>query len=170
MARSINSAPPARRFRNPRGAGAEPDPSAPRYILPGRVAGNRMGRHMTGRVQQFIDALGKLEADSNVAAIAGLFADGADISNPLTTHQGEGQGGAAAFWTAYRGTFDTIVSRFRNRVETGDVAILEWVSDATIRGAELHYGGVSVLEFGTGGIVAFRAYFDTAKLDRQAQG
>jgi hypothetical protein len=125
---------------------------------------------MTDRVQQFIDALGKLEADGDVDAIAGLFADGADISNPLTAHHGEGEGGAATFWKSYRTTFDTIKSTFRNVVEAGDVACLEWMSDATIKGADVHYGGVSVLEFGDGGLTAFRTYFDPEKLGQQVRG
>lgn len=125
---------------------------------------------MTDRVQQFIDALGKLEADGDVDTIAALFAGGADISNPLTEHKGEGEGGAAAFWKSYRGTFDTITSKFRNVVEAGDVACLEWVSDATIKGAEIHYGGVSVLEFGGSGLTAFRTYFDPEKIGQQVRG
>ena len=124
---------------------------------------------MTDRVQQFIDALGKLEADSDVDTIAGLFADGADISNPLTKHAGEGEAGAATFWSSYRTTFDTIRSTFRNIVEAGDVACLEWTSEATIKGQDVRYGGVSVLEFGEGGLTAFRTYFDPATLGQQVK-
>ena len=124
---------------------------------------------MTDRVKQFIDALAKLEAEGDAAPIAALFADGADISNPLGTHPSAGEGGAAAFWSAYRATFETITSTFRTIVESGDVACLEWVSEATIDRAGVRYGGTSIIEFGDQGIRAFRTYFDPEKLGRQVK-
>jgi hypothetical protein len=121
---------------------------------------------MTDRVQQFIDALGTLEAEADTAPIAALFADGADIANPLGTHPGAGESGAASFWSAYRATFDTITSTFRTVIEAGDVACIEWVSEATIKGNDVRYGGTSIIEFGEAGIAAFRTYFDPEKLGR----
>ena len=115
---------------------------------------------MTGQAQQFIDALAQLETDDDVDTIAGLFAADADISNPMVAHHGED--GAATFWRSYRATFDTIHSEFRTIVEGDGVACLEWVSSGTIKGDTVRYGGVSMIEFGPGGLTAFRTYFDPA--------
>ncbi len=120
---------------------------------------------MEQRTQHFIDALRQLETTSDAQPIAALFADDADLSNPMVKHDAEGKAGAHAFWTRYRASFETISSEFKNIVEQGDVALLEWVSEGTIRGKAIRYGGVTVLEFGQAGIAAFRSYFDTAQLE-----
>ena len=119
---------------------------------------------MEQRTQRFIDALGQLEASGDADPIAALFAEGADVSNPMVKHESEGKGGAHAFWTRYRGSFETISSTFRNIVDGQDVALLEWISEGRMNGEEIRYGGVSVLEFGENGITAFRTYFDPAPL------
>ncbi|GGE89939.1 nuclear transport factor 2 family protein [Sphingomonas prati] len=119
---------------------------------------------MTIDAKTFIDALRTLEDNSDVEPIAALFADGAEISNPLVEHGG--RDGAAAFWTAYRGTFDSIHSEFRNIVEQDGVALLEWVSEGSVDGKDVRYGGVSVIESGERGITVFRTYFDPAKIGR----
>lgn len=121
---------------------------------------------MAAPAQTFIDALHRLEDDRDVGPIAELFADGADVSNPLVKHDGEGQQGAEAFWTSYRDAFDTVRSEFRNIVDQDDLSILEWTSEGRMNGAEVRYGGVSILEHGDGGITAFRTYFDPTPLGR----
>jgi ketosteroid isomerase-like protein len=119
---------------------------------------------MSERTQRFIDALAALERDGDADAIGELFADGASISNPMVRHDGEGAPGARAFWRSYRSAFDDVRSEFRNVVEEGDTAMLEWTSEGRIDGKPVRYGGVSVLEHGEGGIVAFRAYFNAPSL------
>jgi len=119
---------------------------------------------MEQRSQPFIDALKQLETTGDVQPIATLFADDADLSNPVVKHDAEGKAGAASFWSHYRSSFDSISSEFRHIVEQGDVALLEWVSEGTMKGRTIRYGGVTVLEFGEAGITAFRSYFDTAQL------
>ena len=119
---------------------------------------------MEQRTQRFIDALGQLEASRDAGPIAALFADGADVSNPMVRHDSEGKGGAREFWTRYRGSFEAISSTFRTIVDGQDVALLEWTSEGRMKGEPVRYGGVSVLEFGEGGITAFRTYFDPTPL------
>lgn len=119
---------------------------------------------MEERTQRFIDALGQLEASGDAGPIAALFADGADVSNPMVKHDSEGKGGAHEFWTRYRASFESVSSTFRNIVDGQDVALLEWTSEGRMRGEPVRYGGVSVLEFGQGGITAFRTYFDPTPL------
>lgn len=119
---------------------------------------------MADRAQSFIDALARLERDGDAGPIAALFAPGADVSNPMVDHKGEGEQGAEAFWTRYRAAFDTISSDFRHVVDTDEASFLEWVSTGTMEGNDVRYGGVSVLEYGDGGITAFRTYFDPTPL------
>ena len=123
---------------------------------------------MSDRAKTFTDALAKLEADKDVGPIAALFAEGADVSNPMVKHPGEGEQGAEAFWTNYRKAFDTIRSEFRHIVDSGDTSFLEWTSEGSMNGEAIRYGGVSVLEHGQGGITAFRTYFDPTPLKSQA--
>lgn len=119
---------------------------------------------MPQKADIFIAALHALEENREVGPIAALFAPQADTSNPLVKHSGEGKQGAEAFWTSYRAAFETINSEFRNIVEDDKVAILEWVSKGESKEGPVHYGGVSVVEYGEGGIVAFRAYFDPTQV------
>ena len=124
---------------------------------------------MPHKADIFIAALYKLEDDRDVRPIASLYAPDADISNPLVKHAHEGEGGAAAFWTTYRASFETIHSDFRNIVEDDKSAILEWVSSGESKEGPFRYGGTSVIEWGNGsedgsGITAFRAYFDPAQV------
>ena len=125
---------------------------------------------MAERADIFIDALHKLEAEQDVEPIAALFAQGADVSNPMVKHSHEGEQGATEFWRGYRMAFDAIESSFRNIVEQGDVVLLEWISTGTMEGADIRYGGVSVIEYGDGGITAFRTYFDPTPLKTTAGG
>jgi len=119
---------------------------------------------MPAKADTFIQALYRLEHDREVESIAALFAPDADVSNPLVKHAHEGEGGAAAFWTSYRAAFETIHSEFRNIVEDDKSSLLEWVSEGTSKSGPFRYGGVSVIEWGEGGITGFRAYFDPAQV------
>ena len=119
---------------------------------------------MSDKTDQFIEALHKLEDSRDAEAIAALFAEDADVSNPLVEHRGEGEEGALSFWRSYREAFETIRSEFRNIVEQDGVAMLEWTSEGRADGGAVHYGGVSVLEHGENGIKAFRTYFDSRQV------
>lgn len=118
---------------------------------------------MHDKTRAFIDALEQLERDSDAETIAKLFADDADVSNPMVEHVGEGEAGALAFWRNYRKAFGTIRSEFRDIVEDGNVAMLEWTSTGTSDGQDFRYGGVSAIEHGDGGIASFRTYFNPLK-------
>ena len=121
---------------------------------------------MSGFTQGFIDALRRLEDQSDADAIVSLFAPDAEISNPMVKHEGGGPEAAQRFWTSYRGSFDAIHSEFRNIVEREGVSLLEWASSGTTRtGKDFRYGGVSVIEHRQGRISAFRTYFDTTQVE-----
>ena len=120
------------------------------------------------RAKRFIEALHELEEAWDVEPIVSLYAEAADISNPVSRHHHQGQDGARDFWSSYRGTFDEIHSDFRHVLEDGDTAILEWTSRGrAANGGEIRYGGVSVLEFENDRIRSFRSYFDSRHLGLQ---
>jgi len=113
------------------------------------------------KAQRFIDALYRLENDGDLDAIAALYGDDAEVSNPTDTTPHRGRDGAREFWSKYRASFERVHSEFRNVVESGDAALLEWRSDGrTAAGEDFSYDGVSVIEFDGDSIRRFRAYFD----------
>ena len=74
------------------------------------------------------------------------------------------------FWQAYRSAFGQIRSEFRQVIEGDGAAMLEWSSRGDVGGAEVDYGGVSVIEIGKNGITAFRTYFDPQRLGEKLAG
>ena len=122
---------------------------------------------MTVDAKTFIDALHRLEGERDVDTIAALYAPDAVISNPLAKN--EGGEGAAAFWGAYRKSFDDIRSEFSVILEKDGQIALEWTSKGTAKGQPFVYEGVSILEAGDT-ITAFRTYFDSAQLGRELTG
>ena len=121
--------------------------------------------------QTFIDALHRLEEQRDLDTIAGLYTADADVSNPIVPHQHRGTQGAREFWQSYRNTFREIHSEFRNVLDDGKTAMLEWTSSGKANdGKEFSYRGVSVLEYSEEGIRAFRAYFDPRYLGEQLTG
>jgi ketosteroid isomerase-like protein len=116
---------------------------------------------MPDLTQTFIDALHRLETERDVAAIAGLFADNAEIANPLVQYESGGPDAAKTFWSQYRDAFEDIRSEFRTVSERDGTAFLEWTSKGSIDGKPFAYEGVSILETGGDKISAFRSYFDT---------
>ncbi len=119
---------------------------------------------MPAIAQTFIDALARLEAERDVETIASLFAEDAEISNPLVQHRDGGRQAAKTFWSQYRAAFGEIRSEFRAVKEIEGMAFLEWTSKGAIDGKPFEYGGVSVLESDGDRITAFRTYFDSRKL------
>lgn len=120
------------------------------------------------RAQRFIDALHRLEEQQDLDGMVSLFADGAEVSNPTDDSPHQGREGARHFWDTYRRSFREIHSEFRNVTESGDVAMLEWVSRGRAAdGSPIEYDGVSVVEYEDGRVRRFRAYFDAATLQTQ---
>ena len=113
------------------------------------------------KAERFIAALHALEDANDVEALAALYDDEAEVSNPTDARPHVGRDGARTFWGKYRDAFEHVHSEFRNIVESESAALLEWRSDGrTAAGQDFSYDGVSVLEFAGERIVRFRAYFD----------
>jgi limonene-1,2-epoxide hydrolase len=112
-------------------------------------------------VQRFIEALRALEETNDLERMVSLFADGAEISNPMETTPLHGQEGARKFWRTYRDSFEEIHSDFSKILESDETAMLEWNSRGRLRGDRpIDYSGVSVLELRDGRVHRFRTYFD----------
>ncbi|SFB39887.1 SnoaL-like domain-containing protein [Rhizobium sp. NFR07] len=116
---------------------------------------------MPDMTKSFIDALGRLETQHDADTIALLFADRAQVANPLVNYDDGGSGAAKTFWSQYRAAFDEIRSEFSSVTEKDGMSFLEWHSRGLIDGKPFDYDGVSVLESDGEKITAFRTYFDT---------
>jgi ketosteroid isomerase-like protein len=123
----------------------------------------------------FIDQLHRLEEGdpSGVDEMVRLFADDAQLSNPLIEHDTSsrsGREGIAHFWQEYKSSFRDIHSEFTDVTVGPHSAGLFWESSGTdVSGKPLQYKGVSQLLLNEAGkIRSFTGYFDTAAL-RQRQ-
>ena len=123
-------------------------------------------------VHRFVDGLHHLERIGDPEPLVATFAERCEASNVAAERVFTGRDGARDFWRRYRGAFGDVGSTFRNVIDGGDRAALEWTTDGTgPDGTPFRYDGVSILELATDpadpGITRFRAYFDPAGLGRQ---
>ena len=123
---------------------------------------------MHSMTQSFIQALHHLEEHNDAGRMADLFADDAQVSNPMVKYEGQGRQAALTFWQRYRSAFQTITSEFRTVLEGDGVAMLEWVSHGRTAAGQVRYGGVSVIEHKADRLTAFRSYFDPPVLHSRA--
>ncbi len=115
--------------------------------------------------KNFIDALGKLEADRDLETIVSLFKEDCQIGNVVTEDKDIS---VHDFWTSYRKSFDKVQSTFHNEIVTDKATALEWKTTGTSsEGHEFEYEGVSILEINGDKITRFHAYFNPHKLGRQ---
>ncbi|BDX35085.1 epoxide hydrolase [Mycobacterium antarcticum] len=118
---------------------------------------------MDDLTKKFINALGDLHRNGNVAPLVDLFADDATLNKAGMPHGQHGKDGARTFWEQYRHVFDQIEATFSHTVTDDGIAYLEWTSNGTLAdGTDFSYDGVSVLEGSGDAIEAFRTYYDTA--------
>lgn len=131
-----------------------------------------MNSEQIGQVaSRFIDQLHRLEEGeaSEAEKMADLFADDAELSNPLIEHEGEcrtGRDQIAGFWREYQDSFQGIHSEFTDVTTGSQSAGLFWRSSGTSAdGRPLQYKGVTQLIVDESGkIRAFTGYFDSAAL------
>ena len=124
---------------------------------------------------RFIEELHRLEDGDRAVAdrLADMFADSAELTNPVIEHNGgsrRGRDQIAAFWRQYADTFGEIHSEFFDVTTSDHSAGLFWRSTATsLSGEALEYDGVSLLVFDSGGKIArFKGFFDTRRLAAKA--
>lgn len=120
--------------------------------------------------KKFIAALHKLEETRDVAEIAGLYADNAEVANVVAPQKFSGEGGAHEFWTKYRETFGEMRSEFRNEIITDNRAALEWTTRGTANNEhQIEYSGVTILEIEGDKITRSCAYFNSQDLGKQIE-
>ena len=125
--------------------------------------------------ERFIHELHAIEdGDSEgIDRIVDLFADDAQLSNPIIERDGAPRSGReqiAAFWQNYRTTFKDIHSEFFDVTASERAAGLFWRSTGThLTGSPVDYEGVSRLEFDDSGKIArFKGYFDSRQMTTSA--
>jgi len=123
---------------------------------------------------RFIDQLHQLEdGDKTVAdRLADMFADNAELTNPVIEHRGgirRGRDQIASFWRLYADTFGEIHSEFYDITTSDHSAGLFWHSSGTgPSGDPMEYDGVSLLVFDDAGkITRFQGFFDTRRISSQ---
>ena len=120
------------------------------------------------RAERFTAALSQLEQEKDVETMAALFADGAEVSNAVSSRVFRGPDGAREFWTQYLGTLQHVRSTFRNIIVAGDRTALEWATQGTAHnGAAIAYDGVSIIEWEGDRVSRFYAYFDPYALGQE---
>ncbi len=125
--------------------------------------------------ERFINALHAIENgdQAGIDRIVDLFADDAQLSNPIIQRDGPPRAGReqiAAFWQNYRTTFKDIHSEFFDVTSSNRAAGLFWRSTGThLTGSPIDYEGVSLLEFDDSGKIArFQGFFDSSKVVTKA--
>lgn len=128
------------------------------------------------RARAFMEALSALEAggEAEVAAIAGLFAEDAELHNAaLDLRDGElvGRARIAEFWAQYREQLGRARTKFHELTAGGRSAGVFWTTEGQdAQGGPIHYHGCTLLRFDEQGQVAyFRGYYDTRRLQMRAR-
>ena len=128
-------------------------------------------QQVRGMADTFIAHLHSVEEGdaAGIDTIVAMFADDAELSNPLVQRNGgqrKGRDEIARFWREYRGVFRDIHSEFIDVTASDHSAGLFWRSTGTDAGGKpLEYEGVSLLIFNEHGkIRQFKGYFDSRQV------
>jgi ketosteroid isomerase-like protein len=117
--------------------------------------------------RRFLEALNALECDWNTEEIVSLFSDHCDVGNIVSPNVYFGREGAREYWSVYRNWFGEVQTSIHRVIYSERHSAIEWSSRGTTSsGILVSYEGVSILEFETGRISRFRAYFNPAQLSR----
>ena len=112
---------------------------------------------------RFKQALQKTEETRDASIVAGLFGDGAKLTNLGGDHGTD----AHKFWQIYLDQFTEIRSEFVSEILSETSAALEWKSRGTLtEGTPVDYRGVSVIDFEGDSVTSFRTYYDSAMFVR----
>lgn len=127
------------------------------------------------KADSFIQCLHQVEDGDPQAvdALMEMFADDAELSNPVAERNGRAYRGRDAverFWREYRHLFREVHSEFIDVTASDHSVGLFWRSNGVdASGARLEYEGVSLLVFDDQGkIRRFQGYFDSNSLHHRA--
>lgn len=133
-------------------------------------------QQIKGIADRFITELHSIEDGdaAGVDRIVDLFADNAELTNPIIERDGSertGRDQIAEFWREYSTTFKNIHSEFFDITASDHSAGLFWRSTGTnATGQPLEYEGVSLLELDdTGKIARFKGFFDSRQVTMGSQ-
>ena len=112
--------------------------------------------------QKFIDALAQLEENGNYETMRPLYTQDCELWTLTHKEPLKGTDEITKFWKTYSDNFETIKSEFVRVIESDNRAALEWQAKGTLRsnGSDILYWGVTLLDFGDGGITRFASYYD----------
>lgn len=120
---------------------------------------------------RFITELHRIEDGdaAGVDRIVAMFADDAELTNPLIERGGGSRSGRdqiAKFWREYYSSFQNIQSEFFDVTASDHSVGLFWRSAGTNpTGQPLEYEGVSLLELDESGkITRFKGFFDSRQI------
>ena len=112
-----------------------------------------------GIAERFKQALQQTEQNRDASIVAGLFREGAQLTNLGGDHGTDPQ----KFWQIYLEQFSEIRSEFTSETIGENSAALEWRSRGTSKeGKPVDYRGISVIEFDGDALTSFRTYYDSA--------
>ena len=128
-------------------------------------------QQVTAVANRFINELHRLEEGDPAGAdrLAEMFADNAELTNPLIERNGgtrHGRDEIAAFWREYSATFGDVHSDFFHLTASDHSAGLFWRSNGTGPfGQPIHYEGVSLLVLDDAVKIShFQGFFDTRQM------
>lgn len=114
---------------------------------------------------RFSRALRALECERDLQPMVQLFADDAEVFNPLLPQPLRGAEGVRRFWRKYLDTFEEVKSEFLCFVDGREASAIEWISTArTLDGRTFEYSGSTLLITQDDLITSMRAYFDPRPL------
>ncbi|MCD2186943.1 nuclear transport factor 2 family protein [Actinomycetospora soli] len=121
--------------------------------------------------RRFVDALRAVEQDGDAEEMAGLAGEDTRWTSSGAAHSSTGPDGARQFWDAYRRAYADITSHFTTVTETGDRAVLEWVSTGHHHdGQPVRYVGATMIDLDGDTVREVRLYFDTTAARAVATG
>jgi hypothetical protein len=119
---------------------------------------------------RFSRALRALENDRDLQPLVELFAEDAEVSNPLLPQPMFGIEGVRRYWRSYRDRFAEIKSEFLCFVDARDASALEWISTGRlVDGRPVEYSGSTFLSSQDELITHMHAYFDPRALLENAR-
>jgi ketosteroid isomerase-like protein len=110
-------------------------------------------------------ALRALENDRDLQPLIELFAEDAEVSNPLLPQTVFGTEAVRKYWRSYLDRFAEIKSEFLSFVDARDASALEWISTGRLAdGRPVEYSGSTVLISQDERITRMNSYFDPRPL------
>ncbi len=114
---------------------------------------------------RYCRALRAIENDRDLQPLIQLFAEDAEVWNPLLPHPLFGLEAVRRYWRSYLDRFADIKSEFLSFVDARDASALEWISTGRLAdGRSVEFSGSTFLTSQDELITHMHAYFDPRAL------